>query len=149
MSAHPPARAEMMQMADPRGPTLVEVAEEGQFYVDAIVVGVTIVPGFVFCVPGLLFAVVPVVALGVLAAAAGLVVLVALAPVRVGWRIARRLRHGLAARRAPRALTVRRRPQPVSPSAQRRPADATMASSPQVVAQEISHPTTRSSRSRR
>ena len=159
MSAHPPAPAETTQVdpahsapasVDPQTePTLLEVAEEGQFYVDAIVVGATIVPGFVLCVPALAFIIVPVVALGLLAATAALVVLVAVAPVRAGWRVARRLRHGLATRRAPRALTLPRGRQPASPSAEGLAADATMVSASQGLAQEItSRPTTRSSGSR-
>ena len=118
MAARPPAPTEKMQGEDPRGPTLVEVAEEGQFYVDALVVGVTIVPGFVFCVPGLVFVIVPFIVLGLIAATAGLVVLVAVAPVRLGWRTARRLRHGLAMRRAPQALTGSRTGQPAARSAE-------------------------------
>ena len=132
--------------SDQSGPTAVEVAEEGLFFVDIIVIGATIMPGFLLCVPGLLFVIVPAVVIGIVAAAAGLVVLLAVAPLRVGWRIARRLRHGLAGRRARRSLTVPRHPQPASPRANSLPANATMIASPQALAQQITaHPTTPSS----
>ena len=82
--------------------------EELIFFVDAIVVGATIMPGFLMCVPALILIIAPVVAIGLVAAAAGLVIFLATAPVRLAWRVARRLRHGLAARRVRRALTVPR-----------------------------------------
>ncbi len=82
--------------------------EELIFFVDMIVVGATIMPGFLLCVPALLLIIVPVIAIGLVAAAAGLGILLVTAPVRLGWRVARRLRHALAARRVPGALTVPR-----------------------------------------
>lgn len=147
MSAHPPAPAAVDRARSGRSdPTVVAVAEEGLFFVDSIVVGATIMPGFVLCVPALLFMIIPVLAVGLLAAAAGLVVVLAVAPVRVGSRAARRLGHRLAARRAPRERTLPRRPQPVSPSTSGLPADAAMVSAPHALAQEITAlPTTRSS----
>ncbi len=84
-------------------PTIVETGELILF-VDMIVIGATIMPGFLLCVPALALILVPVVALGLVAAAAGLVILLVTAPVRLGWRGARRLRHAVAARRAPGAL---------------------------------------------
>jgi hypothetical protein len=140
MSAHPPVPVAPPQppASNSSSPTLGEVAEEGLFYVDAIVVGATIMPGVLFCVPGLLFVIVPCLAIGVLAATVGLVLFVAVAPVRAGRRIARHLRHGVAARRAPRASTVPQRPQPVRPRADGLPADATMMSSAQPFAQDVS-----------
>lgn len=97
----PPLTPGRPATSDQNGPTVVETAEELIFFVDAIVVGATIMPGFLLCVPALAFIIVPVVAIGLVAAAAGLVIFVVALPVRVGWRVARRLRHGLVARRVP------------------------------------------------
>ena len=87
-----------------RSPTIVETGEELILFVDMIVIGATIIPGFLLCVPALALILVPVVALGLVAAAVGLVILLVTAPVRLGWRVARRLRPALAARRGPGAL---------------------------------------------
>ena len=100
---HPQAPLRLVDPAttEQSRPTVVEVAEESMFYVDAIAVGAAIMPGFLLCVPALLFILVPIIAMGLLAAAAGLIFLLAALPLRIGWRVARRLRHGLP-RDAPR-----------------------------------------------
>ena len=78
-----------------------------------LVVIPTVCPGFLLCVPGIVLALLPVIALGVLAAAAGLVVFAGAVavgvPLLVGRALARRVRHALDARlpaRRPRPLVL-------------------------------------------
>ena len=108
MSVHPPAGAETESGAS--GPTVVETAEELIFLVDGVVVGATMMPGFLLCVPALALVLVPVVGMALVAAAVGLVILLVAHPVRVGWRVARRLRHRRAAGRAPRGRLLTQSP---------------------------------------
>jgi hypothetical protein len=71
----PPQRS---QARDDDGPSLVEFVEGVVSAVDGMVIGGTVFPGILLCVPAILFVVVPVVLLGALVA---LVALAAAAPV--------------------------------------------------------------------
>lgn len=86
--------------------------DEVQAMITMPVIGFTIFPGFLLCVPGLLMVILPVVALGLLALATGLVVLTALAPLL----IARALVHRVGRRTRARARVATARPLPAPPS---------------------------------
>jgi hypothetical protein len=116
------------------------MAEESMLLVSGLVVSAPVMPGFLLCVPGLLLFIVPVVAIGLLAAAAGLMILLAAAPVLVGGRAARRLRHGLAARRVHRVLTAPGGPVRQAQVRTGSAANAGTASSPLPLAQITSRP---------
>ena len=106
--SQPAVHAPRPRTSDAHRPTVVETGEELILFVDMIVIGVTIMPGFLLCVPALILVITPVVAIGLVAAAAGLVIFLVTAPVRLGWLAARGLRHALAARRVRVATTVSR-----------------------------------------
>ena len=81
-----------------RNPTFGQMADESAVLVTGIAAGAALMPGFLLCVPGVLFlVVVPLLAIGLVVAAAVLAVALAAGPLLLGWRAARRLRHGFAA----------------------------------------------------
>ena len=94
------------------------MVEESTFFLDIVAVGAPILPGFLLTVPGLVLfifpvvviLVLPVLVIGLLAAAVGLAGLLALVPLLVGRRVARRTRRVLSARDGRRAVAVAGRP---------------------------------------
>ncbi len=103
----PPFTPRRRPTSDPSGPTVLEMVEESTLFLDMFAVGAPTLPGFLLCTPGLalfiapivVITVLPVVAVGLLAAGVGLVVLVAAVPVLVGRRVARRALRVVAAQR--------------------------------------------------
>lgn len=100
---HTPGLTPRLRAAsDSPGLTLVELTDEALSFVDAILVRAPDMPALLLCVPRLVLIIVSVVAIGLRRAAASPVILLAIVPVHVGWRVARRLRQALVAARAPR-----------------------------------------------
>ncbi|HEX8103549.1 MAG TPA: hypothetical protein VF533_13110 [Solirubrobacteraceae bacterium] len=87
-------------------PSIADLAEQSILLVGGAVMGATICPGSLLCVPAIMLAVIPVALLGLVAAAAALVVLAASAPLVLGWRLARRLGHAPAPRELAGELRV-------------------------------------------
>jgi hypothetical protein len=104
--ARTPATSPGRATSDPWRPTALEVAEGSLIAATGVFIGAAVLPGFLLTVPALIFFGLPLLAIGLLAAAGGLVVLLAATPVVVGWRVARRSWHALAALRARRALSA-------------------------------------------
>jgi hypothetical protein len=88
----------------PNSPTLSEMADESLVDLTMPVIGLTVCPGFLLCVPAIGFALVlallPLVAVGVVALAAGLVAVAVAAPLLVARSLARRVGHAYTAKRA-------------------------------------------------
>jgi hypothetical protein len=94
-------------------PTFGEIAEGTMYAASAIAVGAPALPGFLLTVPGLVVVALPVILVAVLAAAAGLAVLIAAVPVLVVRQLARLGRHAFAAARtSPEAKPATAEPMP-------------------------------------
>ena len=99
MTDHPRPRVEVA------APSAGEIAEGTLGALSALAIGTPLLPGFLLTVPGLVAILLPVIALGLLAAAVGLALTVAAVPVLVGRLVVRRARHALAGVRLPRLAT--------------------------------------------
>jgi len=87
-------------------PSVVAIGEHGQAFLDMAVVGLTMFPGFLLTTPGLILFILPVIAIGVLAAAVGGVVAVGVLATYAGLRLARGVTRAVA-HRVPRSLPQR------------------------------------------
>ena len=78
-------------------PSLLEIGEGVIFGIDCLVIGGTVAPGLLMCVPGILLVVVPVVAIGLLLVVVALAMALAVSPVVLGVLGVRALRRRHAA----------------------------------------------------
>jgi hypothetical protein len=78
-------------------PSFLEIGEGVIFGIDCLVIGGTVAPGLLFCVPAILFAITPFIVLGLLLALVALVVALAASPVVLGVIAVRALRRRHAA----------------------------------------------------
>jgi hypothetical protein len=111
-------------------PSFLEIGEGVIFGIDCLVVGGTVAPGLLFCVPAILFAITPLIVIGVLLVLVALVMALAASPVVLGVL-------------AVRALRRRRRREAIEPVAEptplRAPAPAPVAMATRADRRELSH----------
>jgi hypothetical protein len=78
-------------------PSFLEIGEGVIFGIDCLVIGGTVAPGLLFCVPAILFAITPFIVVGLLLALVALAMALAAAPVVLGVLAVRAVRRRRAA----------------------------------------------------
>jgi hypothetical protein len=73
-------------------PSFLELGEGIIFGIDCLVIGGTVCPGLLFCVPAILFAITPLIVIGLLLVAVALAMAVVASPVLLGALVVRRVR---------------------------------------------------------
>jgi hypothetical protein len=90
-------------------PSFLEIGEGVIFGIDCLVIGGTVAPGLLFCVPAILFAITPLIVIGLLLALVALAMALAASPVVLvvlGARAVRRRREAVEPAPQPARLPV-------------------------------------------